>query len=393
MKALICDNCHFFRDKNGNYFSNSVYNYAFFERYLKVFDEIKIIGKVRLLESSDNTNYMQVNGKGIDVVELPWYKGMKGMLKNLPRLIKIYRKICNDVDCCVFRVAQVESFLIYLLANIKRKPFAVEVVNDPETFDGTVVRNVSIFMTKRMCAKANGASYVTERFLQNKYPNCAMKKGENYLYFSSYYSSIQLCKEDLFSKCIEYKPNNVFQIIHIANAIDTDVKGHYTLFKAVAEVVKQNYKVEVTCIGDGSKVPEYKEFIESIGLSNVVKFIGRISNKKIIFDKLRNSNLLVLPTQMEGLPRVIIEAMSVGLPCISTPIAGIPELLDKQYLFDPFDSHSFALEIIRLINNLSELKKMSMKNLEKAKEFTNDVLEPRRTEFYGKLRNVVEYQK
>jgi len=120
-----------------------------------------------------------------------------------------------------------------------------------------------------------------------------------------------------------------------------------------------------------------------------VEFRGRISDRKKIFDILRSSNLMVLPTRMEGLPRTIIEAMAVGLPCISTPVAGIPELLDEKYLFDPDDYKGFANEIIRLMDSPEELFRMSRDNIEKAKQFSKTKLEIRRTWLYEKLKEDV----
>lgn len=389
MKVLICDNIHLFKDRNGCFFSSSVYSYDFFRRYLNVFDTIKIIGKVRPLPMGKSVeDYLMVSGPNIEVIELPWYKGMREMIKKLPNLLKSYSAITKDVDCCIFRIAQIESFFVYLFWCFNKKPFAVEVVNDPQSFNGLFIRTGSVFMVKHMCKKANGASYVTEYFLQSKYPNHALQKGESSSFFSSYYSSVELAASDLATSSIKYSTDKVFKIIHVANAIDTDVKGHYTLIKAISEVVKQGYKISVKCVGDGNKVKEYEAYIDELHLSEVIKFVGRKSNKTELFSLLKESNLMVLPTQMEGLPRVIIEAMAVGLPCLSTPIAGIPELIEEKYLFAPFDYKGFAQEIIRLLNNSKELEQMSINNLKKAKLFTREVLEPRRTDFYTKLRDV-----
>ena len=81
--------------------------------------------------------------------------------------------------------------------------------------------------------------------------------------------------------------------------------------------------------------------------------------------------------------------MAVGLPCLSTPVAGIPELLDEKYLFDPQDYRGFASKVEHLMNAPDELLKMSVENIEKAKAFTSDVLETRRTSFYKCLRESV----
>jgi hypothetical protein len=114
---------------------------------------VKVVAKVKRNEEINKEKYNLVNGPGVEVVELPWYQGLSQMIKKLPQLIKIYRKIGNDVDCYVFRIAQVESFFTYLLRKKDGKPFAVEVVNDPETFVDMngFMRNFSVKMVKKMC--------------------------------------------------------------------------------------------------------------------------------------------------------------------------------------------------------------------------------------------------
>ena len=57
----------------------------------------------------------------------------------------------------------------------------------------------------------------------------------------------------------------------------------------------------------------------------------------------------MFPTQAEGLPRGILEAMAVGMPVLSTPVGGIPEIIEKDYLFSPFDAEAFANKICYLM--------------------------------------------
>ena len=105
---------------------------------------------------------------------------------------------------------------------------------------------------------------------------------------------------------------------------------------------------------------------------------------------MKSCDLMVFPSKSEGLPRTIIEAMAVGLPCISTNVGGIPELLDHKYLFSPPDVEGFAAEVCRLIDNPKELEKMSRENSKRAKDYSSDVLTERRTTFYKKLKSCVE---
>lgn len=383
MRVFVVDNVHIVKDRNAVYYSPSIYNYSFLERYLKVFDEVRFIGKVKYVDEVDSTKYNILSGKHVEIVELPWYQGLFQMLQMLPSLISIYKKSCEGCDCYIYRVAQMESFFAYLFRD-RKKPYAIEVVNDPATFVDIpmVMRIFSIVMLKWIAANAQGASYVTKEYLQGKYPTAKSRHLDK---FETYYSSVELSETDIYTDPLEYDGKSVFRIVHVSNAINSDVKGHYTLLNAACKVIRDGKNIEIICIGDGSKIDEYKAFVNDKNISNRVHFIGRLHNRKELLDKLRSCNLLVLPTKMEGLPRTIIEAMAVGLPCISTPIAGIPEIIDRKYLFSPNDYNSFATEIERLIDHPQELFIMSKKNLLIAKSFTNLNLEKRRTWFYRQL--------
>ena len=63
-------------------------------------------------------------------------------------------------------------------------------------------------------------------------------------------------------------------------------------------------------------------------INDRVNFVGRISGHEEMFKFLKDCDLMVFPSKSEGLPRTLIEAMAVGLPCRSSNVEGIPELLD-----------------------------------------------------------------
>lgn len=387
MKVLVVGNVHLICTKDNEYYSSSVYSYDFYKRYLNIFDEVKVIGKTKHVDSVDEKAHLKISGPQLEVAELPWYQGMSEMCRLLPKLIHIYRHLADDCDCCILRIAQVESFLFYMFTK-KRFPFCVEIVNDPETFGKkhNLIRTFSVYMTKKMARKANGASYVTEHFLQSKYPCKAIlgfKDG-----FESHYSSIDLDEEGIAKSPIRYGGGE-FRIVHVSNAINNDDKGHTTLIKAFAVINKEIPETSLTIIGDGSKLEEYKKLAENLGVSDRVTFSGRISNKAVLLDELRNSNLMIMPTKMEGLPRTIIEAMSVGLPCLSSPTAGVPELIERKYLFSSDDFNAFAQETVRLIGSFDELYEMSARNIEESKKYCKSVLNARRSEFYLNLRKAV----
>ena len=385
MKVLVVDNVHLIKDEEGEFYSPSIYSYNFFHRYLEVFDEVRIVGKLIETHSYDISKLNKISGPGIEVVTLPWYKGLKQGLKKMPELIPIYRNICQDCDCYVFRMAQIESLMAYFIGKTGKKPFAIEVVNDPGN-SRDLISAISLSGLRHMIKKANGVSYVTKEFLQAKYPHNISNPAR----FNAYYSSVELNESDIANEPKTFCGENVLKIVHVSNSISSDQKGHTTLLKALKFVIEKGYNVEAHFIGDGPLLEHYKQMASDFGIAENVKFVGRINTKDAVLEYMKKCDLMVLPTQAEGLPRTIIEAMAVGLPCLSTGIAGIPELLGKEYLFDPFDYEGFANKIISLINSPEKMNQMSEENLKKSRGYTVSVLQKRRFAFYSKLRKVVE---
>ena len=393
MKVLITDNAHLYKTPDGKYYTPSIYNYEFFQRYLNVFDEVRFVSKTKYVNSIDESKYILVSREGLEVFELPWYQGSKGLIRNIFKLVLRYRNVNEGCDATIFRIAQLESYLAFLIGKRNGKPFAVEVVNDPAAF--TEIRGIfkwiNVSLLKFMVKRAHGVSYVTKDYLQKKYPKATRTKvSKDDSSFSTSYSSIELSDEYILKPKEFINTNYTFEVIHVANTINGDGKGHKTLIDTIKLICDQGYNVSACCIGDGDSVSDFVKYAEKLGIRDRIKFIGRIHSKDALMERLAQSDLFLFPSYYEGLPRCIIEAQAAGLPCLSTPVGGIPELLSEKYLFNPDDSRGFANKIIELIENPNELDQMSLCNIENAKSYTSDKLTLKRNDFYEKLKSLVE---
>lgn len=103
-------------------------------------------------------------------------------------------------------------------------------------------------------------------------------------------------------------------------------KGHIVLLRALAELRDRGRTPEVRIIGDGPLRATLIEVARDLGLDRQIKFLGNLAAADIR-KQLSESRAMVLPSFAEGLPVVIMEALAVRRPVISTYIAGIPELV------------------------------------------------------------------
>ena len=103
-------------------------------------------------------------------------------------------------------------------------------------------------------------------------------------------------------------------------------KGQLLLVDAVARVVHKGLAIELVLAGDGEIRPRVEELIAHYGLSEQVRITGWISGKQVR-DEILAARALVLPSFIEGLPVVIMEAMALRRPVLATFVGGVPELV------------------------------------------------------------------
>lgn len=103
-------------------------------------------------------------------------------------------------------------------------------------------------------------------------------------------------------------------------------KGQLLLVEAVRRLATMGKNVEVVLAGDGEMRAEIEALIDRHDLGKKVRIIGWVTNTQVR-DEILAARALVLPSFAEGLPVVIMEAMALGRPVISTFIGGIPELV------------------------------------------------------------------
>lgn len=387
MKLLVVADGHYYIDNRGNVYVESVFDYNFYKRYLTVFDEVYAIARTERIE--EKTEKMKIaSGQGVHFLTIPPTRGVKQYVLSFFRTRKLIKKYLKEFECAIFRVPGVVANLASSLYIKTKKPFAIEVVVDPweyfakGTIDGFTrpfVRCIWTYNLKKICKKANGVSYVTNNYLQKKYP-C------NSNAFTTSYSSVELA-DDKFAEPRKYKKKDKYIISHVANAFTGYGKGHIVLMDALKIVLDKGYNVDIWFVGDGPKRKEFEEYAVKLGIDMNVTFYGRLSSGELVREVISNSDMFVFPTKAEGLPRVLLEAMAEGLPAISSPVCGIPEILDDNCMVDFNDSEGYAKSIMQMIDNPAMMTEYSEKNIEVSKQYKRSILTEKRTDFYNTLRN------
>nr|QBM01173.1 D-inositol-3-phosphate glycosyltransferase [uncultured archaeon] len=122
-----------------------------------------------------------------------------------------------------------------------------------------------------------------------------------------------------------------------------------------------------------------------IGKEKNILLLSETRDRNEIIKMYQSADVFVMPSFREGLPLTLFEALASGLPVVASPVNGIPfEMKDPNngFLVDYGDNEEFAKKIIKLLDNKKLRKEIEKNNLERAKDYSWDLIENKTTELY-----------
>ena len=170
------------------------------------------------------------------------------------------------------------------------------------------------------------------------------------------------------------------KIVVVANLIS--YKGHLDLLEAICLMEDS---LQFTFIGEGPMRETLILKAEELGISSRVNFLG-YQEKPIDF--MLKSQFGVLPSHSEGMPNVILEAQSIGLPMISTKVGGVPEVLIDSingYLVNPHSPLELADAITKMSCSPDIREKMGIAGLSTVKKYSPEMITRQYVEMYIRL--------
>jgi len=154
-----------------------------------------------------------------------------------------------------------------------------------------------------------------------------------------------------------------FYICFVGSLVER--KGVQHLIRAFKDIGAERARLLI--IGEGPFGEELRNMAEDDGR---IEFPGY---RKNAVEYIKASDIFVLPSVYEGLPNVIIEAMAVGTPVLSTTVSGIPELIEHDvngYLVPPGDEEALKKALTELMENSALRNRYIGESLEKVQHFS-----------------------
>lgn len=341
------------------------------ERYNNCFSNICLVTRI-ISENQYRNGYVEISDKCEKVYNI----------KSIPsfffsRMSSELREILDRASFVIFRVPSLVSIKMCKYISKSGKRYLVEVMGCAwdaywnHGFVGKIVAPYIFTKMRKVISNANYAVYVTQNFLQKRYPCHGKTIGV---------SNVEISSIDGPKDYSNFDKKSFTMMT--AGAVNVRYKGQEFVIKAISRLKKKkgiDIKYYLAGKGDDSRL---RRIAERNNISENIIFLGMLS-KNGLADRMRNIDLYIQPSLQEGLPRSLIEAMSHGCICLGAKTAGIPELLKSEQLFDKKSSRAIEDSILTNLNK--DLKRISRENVQMARKYRKESLDKIRKNFYNSI--------
>ncbi len=381
---VVTDNRYY--SHSGNVFDVFCFDRAFFNDYRAVFEEVRVMA--RMLHEEPPHGARRSDGDGVDFIPLPAWGGIRWML-GLPLLRRkdVYKAV-READAVCVRLPSVSGDQAFRAARKLGKPVMFELLGDPaESLRAeqhgklaAAIGRANAACVREIARESAVGSYVSREHLQKSYPPGPRTVHDGI-------SSIRLPGSAIHPARRFEAPLETLRLVLVASLVP--VKCHDMLLRAVAEAKRLGAKVSLQLVGGGSLQPTLEQLAAELQIAEEVTFHGHVSGPERINAILDASDLFVMTSASEGMPRAIIEAMARGLPAAGTQAGGIAEILTPEQTVPVGDWQALGALLAKLPNAPARLTSWAAHSERTAREFAQETLSQKRQRLLRALRSKV----
>jgi glycosyltransferase involved in cell wall biosynthesis len=382
MRAIFCYDGPIKYDEDGLRYGVALNN-TVFDRYLNYVDFLKLAVRIKRCDIDfDSKKNEKIDMSNMEIIPLPNLSTLKGICFDRKKVKRILSEEFAKIDFAIIRVPSMIGYEAIKIAEKLKIPYLVEVVGCPwdalwnHSIKGKMIAPYSTLTMKRLVKKSHYVVYVTNEFLQKRYPT-------NGVSISCSDVEIKNISEEILSLRLKHIENNKGKIIlGTTAAVNVPYKGHQYVIEALARLKKQGINnFEYQMVGDGDQ-SRLKKIIKDLDVEKEVIFMGAKTHEQV-FEWLDTIDIYIQPSRQEGLPRALIEAMSRALPCIGAKTGGIPELLPSERVFS--NGRNNINEICTLLLSLDKekMKEDAYRNYNESKKYVIENTKRKRNEIFN----------
>lgn len=356
--------------------------YFTMQRYKKVFGKVALC--TRNYPNEKTNGYVLANDVVDEVITI------SGLFNTLVgKHNKEIRLAISTSNLVIARVPSIVAYRAVEIAKKMQKPvFSVAIgcawdAYWNHRFPGKLIAPYMYFKMKWCMKKADYALYVTEKFLQKRYPSECKSIGVSDVVVKDFDSYILKRRRDKIE-------NGLGKTITLmtSGSVGNKAKGQEFVIKAIP--ILNNYGFRINYLLAGGDDPSYlKKLANKLHVEDQISFLGMLSTSEV-FEKLDVADIYIQPSLQEGLPRAVVEAMSRGCPVIGTKTGGIPELINKEFIVERKSKRGIAAAIIAMWNTKTILNEANY-NFSKSQQYKEELLSNKRNEYYEYIKTRIDY--
>lgn len=372
----------FYRHGSDVYTSGSL-SYAVWSRYLALFDNLTVAARTQ--DPNDGIDLSKLalsSGPKVDFLEIPTLSNPVAMIANRAKAASVLSGALEKADGLIARLPSEIGSVAIRQAEQMGKPWAVEVVGcvwdglwNYGNWQGKAYAPFAYWQARSLIKRAPYALYVTQNFLQNRYPCNGKAVG------CSDVEIPDVVPETLEKRLDAIRSGRNSLKIGLIGSLSSKYKGIDVALKALKIAQSELPSFEFHILGGGDSRP-WRRLAAEEGLEGQTFFDGTLPGGLPVRRWLDDISIYIQPSFQEGLPRALVEAMSRGLPALGSTAGGIPELLESSCLHKPGDSARLADHLIRAAKDDRWQIEQAQRNFELSGQFTTSRLERVRSEFW-----------
>lgn len=376
MKAAFIFDTKLIENEKDYYGMTLTYDF-FRDKYLCFFDEIVVGTRVEKNKNIKEYGYSKTNGDKVIVNPIRSYSKVSDAILKNKEVTRELELIINNADKIIIRMPSVLGIIACDICKEKNKDYIIEMVacawdgymNHSNLLGKTLAPFMYMF-TKQKIYEAPNVIYVTDTFLQKRYPT----KGNSY---SCSDVILQKINDNVLANRIQRIKNmnsNELRIITVAN-VEMKYKGHIYVIKALSKLKKvSDLKFKYVLVGNGN-CSYLKRIAKKYKIEEDIEFLGSLVHEQV-FNILETCDIYIQPSLQEGLPRAVVEAMSMALPIFGSNCGGIPELLSSNVIFKKRN----VTQIVNILKNINkeQLICMAKENYNNSQSYNYEYLRTKR---------------
>src|SRR5690606_38109808 len=181
------------------------------------------------------------------------------------------------------------------------------------------------------------------------------------------------------------KPNQGFPLRILFLGLIGTRKGVFDLLEVLSKNKEEFEGKLIVSIGGRGETDKLESFVKDKQLEKLVHFEGWVTGIRKD-ELLKNADVYILPSYNEGLPISILEAMSFGLPIISTNVGGIPQVVNNNFngfIIQPGDKDAIQKSLTFFLQNIDQIEVMGRNSRKIVEPFYAKNVIPKLKSFYS----------